>query len=155
MLSVSAMRENLALHADRRDSGTGGFAVYAETAIPVTRDNNRLFQSPDFSVVPLRVRDGDDAGCLNLNRAQAPRIIGVDPAAMAALRAFCPPAEADAFWGLLDANLPAGRVPGLAGDIDTALWGLGMKTDPTTGGELAYAGESGQEFVLRLVGRLP
>lgn len=155
VLSVSAMRENLALHADRRDSGTGGFAVYAETALPVTRDNDRLFQSPDFSVVPLRVRDGDDAGCLNLNRAQAPRIIGVDPVAMAALRAFCPPEEADAFWALLEANPSADRVPAVVGDIDTALWGLGMKTGPITGDELAYAGESGREFVLKLVGRLP
>ncbi|MEO1999253.1 MAG: hypothetical protein ABGZ17_28745, partial [Planctomycetaceae bacterium] len=28
--------------------------------------------------VPLRVHDGDDASCLNLNRAQTPRLLGVD-----------------------------------------------------------------------------
>jgi ABC-type antimicrobial peptide transport system permease subunit len=41
------------------------------------------------------------------------------------------------------------------GDTDTALWGIGMKTDPQSGGELLYAAESGQETALRLVGRLP
>lgn len=155
VLSVSAMRENLALDAARRDSGTGGFAVYAKTAIPITRDNARLFQSPDFTVIPLRVRDGDDAGCLNLNRAQSPRLIGVDPSTLAALRAFSAPEQADAFWGLLAEPLPDGRIPALVGDADTALWGLGMKTDPDTGGELAYQTESGQETLVKLVGRLP
>lgn len=151
VLAVSAMRENLALHADRRDSGTGGFALYAETALPVPRDYERLFDNPDFSVTPLRVRDGDDAGCLNLNRAQSPRLIGVDPAVFAALGAFGPPE----LWGLLEAPLPGGRIPALVGDTDTALWGIGMKTDPQSGGELLYAAESGQETALRLVGRLP
>ena len=30
-------------------------------------------------VVPFRVRRGDDASCLNLNRAQRPRLLGVRP----------------------------------------------------------------------------
>ena len=35
------------------------------------------------AVVPMRVRDGDDGSCLNLSRPQSPRLIGVDPEALA------------------------------------------------------------------------
>ena len=40
------------------------------------------------SVVPFRVRDGDDASCLNLNRAQKPRLLGVKPELLAERKAF-------------------------------------------------------------------
>jgi len=30
-------------------------------------------------VVPMRLREGDDASCLNLNRAQTPQLLGVQP----------------------------------------------------------------------------
>ena len=29
--------------------------------------------------MPFRVREGDEASCLNLNRAQKPRLLGVKP----------------------------------------------------------------------------
>src|SRR5207253_1177343 len=33
--------------------------------------------------VPFRVREGDEASCLNLNRAQKPRVLGVNPELLA------------------------------------------------------------------------
>lgn len=82
----------------RRDSGAGGFALLAQSSLPLLVDLNdpatretlnldaELFA--DVSVVPLRVRGGDEASCLNLNRAQQPRILGVDPHALNDRRAF-------------------------------------------------------------------
>lgn len=148
VLSVSAMRENLALHADRRDSGTGGFTVYAETSLPLAGIEPR---GGEERIIPLRVRDGDDAGCLNLNHAQVPRLIAADPAVLGALEAFAP----KAFWEGLNEPLPDGRIPAFVGDTDTAMWGLKAKTGARDGGELPYRDESGQPVALKLVGCFP
>jgi putative ABC transport system permease protein len=82
----------------RRSSGTGGFALIGESTLPVLRDLNtqdgREFYGldeatfADVSFVPFRVRDGDDASCLNLNRAQQPRLLGVKPELLAERGAF-------------------------------------------------------------------
>ena len=96
----------------------------------------------------MRVRDGDDASCLNLNRAQSPRLLGVDPNAMSARNAFL--ADED-FWQLLTQELPDGVVPALVGDADTMMWGLEKKV----GDVLTYRDERGREWVVQLVGMLP
>lgn len=82
----------------RRDSGAGGFALLAQSSLPLLVDLNdpvarqtlnldaELFA--DVSVVPLRVRGGDEASCLNLNRAQQPRILGVNPSELSDRGAF-------------------------------------------------------------------
>ena len=73
--------------------GTGGFALIGESASPIYEDLNsqkgrdayalddKLMA--DVRVVQMRVRDGDDASCLNLNKAVQPKIIGVAPLQMA------------------------------------------------------------------------
>ena len=58
-------------------------------------------------------------------------------------------------WGLLDQELPDGVVPALAGDANTAIWGLKKKTGQKDGDVLSYRDESGKEFKLKLVGQLP
>lgn len=151
VLSVSAMRANMALHAEGRASGTGGFGVYAETTLPVRGDAAALFGVDPGAVLPLRMRDGEDAGCLNLNRAQSPRLLGVDPARLAERGAFGPPE----LWALLDAPLSDGAIPALVGDSDTAMWGLQAVTDPERGTTLEYRADDGRTVTVRLVGRLP
>ncbi len=152
LLSVAAMRANLALDAGSRASGTGGFAVYAETSLPVAGDGTEPFvKTGGAVVVPLRLREGDEAGCLNLNRARTPRLLGVNPETLAALGAFAPPE----LWGLLDMELPGGRVPALVGDSDTAMWGLQAATGPEKGGELEYRDEAGNTVTVKLAGKLP
>ncbi len=36
----------------------------------------------ELSFVQMRLADGDDASCLNLNRIVTPRVLGLDPAAL-------------------------------------------------------------------------
>jgi len=89
VIAVGANRHNPKADAQRRDSGTGGFALFGESAIGILYDLNSPsgHQSmgldtgvlQDVQIVQLRVHDGDDASCLNLNRAQMPQLLGVQP----------------------------------------------------------------------------
>ncbi|MBN2310559.1 MAG: ABC transporter permease, partial [Candidatus Hydrogenedentes bacterium] len=154
VLAVSSMQEDLSAHAGERSSGTGGFDLFAETTIPLPADALDSFADAGLDAVALRVYDGDDASCLNLNRAQTPRLYGVDPAALSSRKAFLRPGSDDV-WALLDLDLPGGLVPGLAGDSDTAMWGLKKRTGVTDGDVLDYRDEAGNAFGVKLVGRLP
>ena len=73
-----------------KTSGTGGFALFARATIPVFDDLNSTAGRKKLgldsklldgvSIYPLRVKLGDEASCLNLNRAQTPRILGAPKA---------------------------------------------------------------------------
>jgi ABC-type antimicrobial peptide transport system permease subunit len=155
IFSVSSMQENVSLHAGQRSSGTGGFGVFAETSLPVVATPEKLPEILGGAAVPLRVRDGDDASCLNLNRAQTPRVLGVNAETLAGLGAFAPGPRENSPWRLLDRELPEGMIPALVGDTNTAAWGLGKKVGLEDGDVLTYRGDSGVEFKLKLVGQLP
>lgn len=156
VLAVSSMKEDMTANADRRRSGTGGFELYGETAVPVLDERSFAGKLPeDVDVIMIKLRDGDDAGCLNLNRAQNPRLLGVDAARMKELGAFVKEG-ADLWDQLLKEGTHTGAaVPALVGDSDTALWGLKKKTGPEDGEMLDYVDESGRAFKIKLSGQLP
>lgn len=143
VFAVSSMKEDVAAHADQRSAGTGGFALYGESTLPIHEP---------LGTVRLRMREGDDASCLNLNRAQSPRLLGVESTEMSALGAFVGDEDC---WSLLQMDLPADEVPGLVGDADTAMWGLEAKVGPEAGDLLEYRDDAGRTFKVRLVGYLP
>ncbi len=77
---------------DRR-SGAGGFALRAESTLPIRLDfstpagRKHLGFSPEDErffagtrVYPLLISPGDDISCLNLARSQQPRVLGLSPA---------------------------------------------------------------------------
>ena len=141
-----------AFHLDSRPDapGTGGFALYAQSALPVYDDLNSaagrdvlgLSQEimKNVRAVPLRVRDGDEASCLNLNRAQQPRLLGVAPEEFERRGAF------GGNWSLLNQLTSDGAVP-VIGDEQTVTWALGRKLGDT----LAVTDERGQAFPIRIV----
>jgi len=98
VLSIGVFRLDENANATKRSSGTGGFALLGESTLPVVQDLNTKAGREALgleekalegvSVVPFRVRDGDDASCLNLNRAQKPRLLGVKPELLAERKAF-------------------------------------------------------------------
>ena len=162
LVAVSAMQEDIDREATHRDSGTGGFALFGESSLPIQANLNtqegrkklNLDQIPaikDTHIVTMKVRDGDDASCLNLNRAQSPTLIGVDPAEFEKRGAFQTLKARNSPWALLDETSPDGVIPGLAGDANTAQWGLQKKT----GDILSFRNERGEPFRVRLAGSLP
>ncbi|MHC4596271.1 MAG: ABC transporter permease, partial [Planctomycetota bacterium] len=164
VVAVGANRHGPSEQAQRRDSGTGGFALFGESAIGILHDLNSESgrqslgladnELEDVQIVQLRVHDGDDASCLNLNRAQRPRLLGVQPEQLQMRGAFAfadtvDDAEWEDAWDLLNRDLGADVVPAI-GDYQTIIWALGK----SIGDELEYTDEKGRKFRLRLVGML-
>ena len=177
--SIAVFRLEAVKDAEKRSSGTGGFALIGETTMPVTQDLNtkagREFFGLDdkelagVSFVPFRVREGDDASCLNLNRAQKPRLLGVKPEQFAEWSAFTfvktirdisprnpwllidPLVHSEAGVSgsvktpsIIDATVPA------IGDEASIVWAMGKKVGDT----VDYTDERGRTFKVRLVGAL-
>lgn len=156
-IGILAMRHDPAAHLERLESGGGGFQWLAEApaALPYAEGAQQLARFwPGARVVGLRVRDGDAAECLNLNRAQVPRLLGVPLEEMIATGAFTGPEGAD-IWRQLESPLPDGCVPGLAGDRTTLQYGLAAKAGKGDGAILTYPAAEGGVLRVRLVGTLP
>ncbi|NUM55153.1 MAG: ABC transporter permease [Candidatus Hydrogenedentes bacterium] len=154
VLAVSSMQSDVSADADKRWSGTGGFALYAESTLPILDPAEIDKTAPGVTAHGVRVLDGDDASCLNLNHAIRPRVLGVDAEQFAAMGAFVDESGAD-LWRLLDRDLGDGVIPALVGDSDTAMWTLKKKTGIENGDMLAYRDDSGRDVTLKLVGKLP
>ncbi len=154
VFAVSSMQEDMTAHADNRASGTGGFALLADATFPLLEDPTATLEDASVTATAIKVRDGDDASCLNLNQAQTPRLLGVNPKQLADLGAFVPEGD-DATWALLDTELPDGAIPALVGDANTAMWTLKKSTGVDGGDVLIYKDEAGNEVPVKLVGQLP
>jgi hypothetical protein len=162
-----------------RASGTGGFALLAQTVSPIGGDPLSLGRPaitgpapasaetpaaaapPGVSVVPIRVRQGDEASCLNLNRPQQPAVWGVEPNTLRALGAFSFDAFAAGYsgkegwdvlvhsWVLSFAGVPNSPVPAIA-DATTLEWALGV----SVGDVLTVMDEQGRPVKLQIVASL-
>ena len=162
VIAVGANQVSPLDNAALRTSGTGGFAVFGESSLAVFGDLNTpegrepfaLDEEPwtAVSVVHMRLRDGDQANCLNLNRAQSPRIIGVKPEDLAGRFTFIetrnPPGDANA-WKLLDADFGPDVVPAI-GDEATVRWALGK----SVGQSLEFIDERGGKFKVQIVAKI-
>lgn len=162
VIAVGASRQDPRAGANRRSSGTGGFALFGESTIPVYSDLNSQAGQDEFAmdsrdlagatIVPLRLREGDEASCLNLNRAQAPRLYGVDPAALGSRKSFSfvhtISATSDP-WSLLDRPEPDGSVPAI-GDENTLTWAL----EKSVGTKIPFVDDRGNRFQLHIVGMI-
>jgi len=156
-------------------SGTGGFALIGESSLPIYEDLNSKAGLDAFGldeklmagvkVVPFRVREGDDASCLNLNRAQKPVLVGVNPlllvdrfrlasgAGWESLADFVfdrqvkPKGATDNVLHPLD---PLPGAPVAMADQATAMWGLGKGV----GDAVTYQNSAGEDFPVTLTGLL-
>ncbi len=164
VVAVSANRRDLSAGPQDRSSGTGGFALYGRSSVAVLHDLNteagrkalglggKALDS--VSAVQFRLREGDDASCLNLNRAQQPQLLGVDPEMLQRRGAFSftatiKHAGQENGWDLLRMHVGGEVVPAV-GDYTTIYWGLGKNI----GDELEYRDEAGRPFRVRIVGML-
>lgn len=169
IIAIQAFHQTDDFDPTDRTTGTGGFTLFAQTQLPVLADLNNADQrdalnldwrtSSNVRFAPLRVHQGDDASCLNLNRAQQPRLIAVNPDDFGPSDHDQRPAftfeqwmnQADDAvranpWSALDEVQPDGAVPGVA-DKNTVIYALGKKVGDT----IAYVDERGRPFEVRLV----
>ncbi len=151
--------------------GTGGFALYAESQLPIfhdlgTRDGREelgfpgdaLHELDAVHVFPLRVFGGGDASCLNLYQSRQPRVLGmprdfIDRGGFRwAATAATTPAQQRNPWRLLasDAEPGHGPIPVVL-DKNTAYYSLHLTG---VGSRWTIADARGDPVVLEVVGLL-
>lgn len=133
-------------------SGTGGFLFWGESATPIYGDlhESESIELLDLNesllakakVIPLRLREGDDASCLNLNKALRPQIYGVKPDDFRERFSF-----AEGNWASLYKKPKGNAVPALV-DQNTLMWALKMGI----GDRLEFLDGEGKLFEVELVG---
>ena len=146
------------------DGGTGGYLLWAESAIPIKEDlnhetNRRNFgfgseEFRDLSFVQCRRVLGDDASCLNLNHVTSPPILSVDPQSFISRGSFSFVSrlrknDVDNTWALLDKRPGKNTVYGIA-DQTVLKWGLMLNTGDT----IKVRAENGQVLNIIICGGL-
>jgi ABC-type lipoprotein release transport system permease subunit len=150
-----------------KNSGSGGFALLGESEVPIYQDLNTPRGRDELNIhdkdgaalrgvsfYPMRLRQGDDASCLNLYRPLQPRLLGVPhPQIERGGFDFQATAESDYAspnpWRLLEGPLHDGAIPAF-GEANTVTWILHSKL----GGDVKVRDGQGREVTLRIVGLL-
>jgi putative ABC transport system permease protein len=134
--------------------GTGGYLLWAESAVPVMENLNSNEGRIEFGLDETELKDlvfvqarrlpGDDASCLNLNHVTAPSVLGIDPEGFIAKGSFSfasriKGSENKNPWSLLNEVPVVNTIYGIA-DQTVLEWGFKVKTGDT----LVYRAENGQ-----------
>jgi ABC-type lipoprotein release transport system permease subunit len=160
VISTGANRVDFSRNAANNSSGTGGFAYFIETNLPVNADLSTAEgkgklgiegEYVDLEFVQLLKFAADDASCLNLNRIIQPSILGVNPEVLSKRNAFFFVAAntKDATWEMLNQPLANNCIPAVA-DQTVITWGMGK----AVGDSILYTNEAGDSIFLVLVGAL-
>jgi len=174
--SISVFQKDANTNADQPGSGTGGFELMGEASIAIVHDMNNSTNREDFyniseevlknvKFVPFRLRDGDQANCLNLNLAQEPRLLGVRPETLAGKFTFIDTMDGlepgDNPWSILESardalKLPGDVVPAIADHsvMVYALSGNDFMNPIKLGDTIDYTDEHGNTFKIRFVGQI-
>ena len=175
IVATNVFRLDPASETGDRGTGSGGFALLAQSDQPIYPDlassagREELGFSAadagllaDAQVFSCRVRAGDDASCLNLYQPTDPRILGVpqgliDRGGFAwAATAAESPAERENPWLLLDRQLPVStdgvRPVPVVLDMNTAQYSLHLYQG--VGQTYEVTGSDGKPLRLEVVGML-
>jgi ABC-type antimicrobial peptide transport system permease subunit len=145
IVAVESFHKDVGTDFLAQTGGSGGFALIAETDVPIFQDLNLPDVRKEWKLTgPLlerarfhacRISGGDDTSCLNLYQPLRPRVLGLPPSAMgdrfhfsAAMRT--PEGERVPPWSLLERSLPNGAIPA-AVDATSAEYTLHKKLGET------------------------
>ncbi len=159
ILSVSLNRQVPGFSGDTRNSGTGGFDLVCQTVFPVIQDVSspegrkqlKLDQEAltEIEWIPFMLKEGDDASCLNLNRIQNPRLLGVETHHLARRNAFSFTRQLDTEksdgWNILDLEPGPNLIPAIA-DETVIVWGFGLSVGDTLTVSASDGGQYGLVF---------
>jgi putative ABC transport system permease protein len=136
--------------------GTGGYLLFAESALPVQMNLNSTegkkefgFDEPEFSDMIIEQAgrlSGDDASCLNLNHVSTPPLLGIDQEHFIKRGSFSFATQIKNYhkknpWSLLDEKPGLNTIYGIA-DQSVLEWGLKLETGDT----LKYKSETGEDL---------
>ena len=164
LVSVGANRRDFSHASSSRDSGAGGFALMAESDVPLPRafdlpedlaelgfQADQIARLAGSTTYALRLLPGEDVSCLNLYQPERPRLVGVPPSFVArggfAFREA--PGAASNPWTLLEQRLEPGVIPAI-GDYNSVRWILHLGL----GDELTMENDRGEPVRIRIVGLL-
>ena len=167
LVSVGAFRKDVTAASNDRASGTGGFALMAESVAPLMHDPNTregrdgLGLDTNDPVVAaarisrFRLRPGDETSCLTLYKPTNPRIIAPEarfldePRFSFASSMASTPEELANPWRLLNKTFEDGAIPAIA-DQTTLMYVLHLGV----GDDFIFTPEGHTEVRLRIVGAL-
>jgi putative ABC transport system permease protein len=164
IITVAANRHEPGENPGELPAGTGGFALQAESSVPIYQDLNGKRGRYDLGfdrkaaaildearVVPFRLRPGSDASCLNLYAPGEPRILGAPPELTwhSDFSFQAATEEVENPWTLLDGEIEPGVIPAI-GDAASVQWILHLGL----GQDLIMEDESGAPLRLRVVALL-
>ena len=164
IIAVAANRHDPTYEKPDINSGNGGFALIAESALPLyhSLSDPKGLQSLGLSkhkdliasakVFHLRKRPGEDASCLNLYQPTRPNILGVPDDLIGRggflFQSTLPGGDSNP-WKLLQTEFDDDAIP-VFGDMNTVMWILHLGL----GKDLEITSESGERFKLRIAGTL-
>jgi ABC-type lipoprotein release transport system permease subunit len=179
LVAVESFRRQAGSDFLAKDAGSGGFALVAESDVPVYEDLNgdrgradlsealeRRLRDPEalrragsalagVTFQQFRARAGDDASCLNLYQPRKPRLFGT-PASLINRGGFrfaetvaTDAGDRDNPWRLLDRTGEDGAIP-VIGEANTVQWML----HSGLGKEIDATDERGRPIKLRVVALL-
>jgi putative ABC transport system permease protein len=168
IISMEAFRQDPNSISLEPNSGTGGYPLLAESAIPIIHDPNseegrdaiglsgaQPQGLPNARFTSFRLRPGDDASCLNLYAPQELKILGAPRSFLEAGRFSFQDALATNEpqrinpWLLLEAPQDAQVIPAIA-DANTIQYILQL----SLGKEITVRADNGKSVRLRLVAAL-
>ncbi len=154
VIITGANRQIVSERMSLPSGGTGGYLIWAESALPVNHDlNSRAGRAEfgfdeenlvDMTFVEAKKLRGDDASCLNITYVSSPPILGIDGRSFLDKGSFSfatrirMPGKVNP-WSLLDEKPDDNIIYGIA-DQTVLQWGLKIKTGDT----LKYVSENGQ-----------
>ena len=172
LVAVDAFRRKGGAESLDAKSGTGGYRLLADTLLPIPYDPNtkegqqnlalsdpamRALEGVKF--LSFRVRQGDDASCLNLYEPQDPKVIAA-PADLIAAKRFAfasslaqSPEEKENPWRLLEKDSGDGAVPAIV-DANSMTYVLKRKLGDEFVIPKVLDPATGQPVRMRIVGAL-
>ena len=167
LVSVGAFKKDVSVGGNELRSGTGGFALMAESVAPLMHDPNTPegrdglgLETADpilskTTITRFRLRPGDETSCLTLYRPTNPRIIAPEPRFFAEPRfSFASSMAATAEemanpWLLLKRTFDDGAIPAIA-DQTTLMYSLHLGV----GSDFTFTPDGRTPVRLRIVGAL-
>ncbi len=160
ILAVTVNRKGMLKDPFVKTSGTGGFALFVQTTLPMTGDLNTTFGRRELKlsklgkkvkVVPLPSSGGNEASCLNLNRVIRPKLLGIDISAFKGRFNFQGTLDGVAEgWECLSHSFSDDKVIPVVADAEVIMWSLGKGL----GKDLLFENSQGETYKLRFVGGL-